>query len=92
MTVQKHSPLLHEIPLPRDEKMPMLIRAKKRRKKMPKCSTLTKKQPAQKMTTITTRIPKSMKTKLQKKADRYTEGKLSMLVRHALLEEIKCLT
>ena len=65
---------------------------KKRRAKMPNCSTLSKKQPTQKMTTITARIPESMKTKLQKKADHYTEGKLSMLIRHALIEELKCLT
>ena len=64
----------------------------KKRAKTPNCSTISKKQPAQKMATVTIRIPKSMKTKLQKKADRYTEGKLSMLVRHALLEELKCLT
>jgi len=62
---------------------------KKRRAKTPNCSTLSKKQPTQKMTTVTIRIPKSMKTKLQKKANRYTKGKLSMLIRHALLEELK---
>jgi len=65
---------------------------KKRRAKTPNCSTLSKKQPAQKMTTITARIPKSMKQKLQTKANRHTNGDLSMLVRHALLEELKCLT
>jgi len=61
----------------------------KRQPRTPKSTTLTGKQPTHKMTTITIRIPKSMKKKLQKKADRYTKGKLSMIVRHALLEELK---
>jgi len=41
------------------------------------------------MTTITARIPQSLKDKLQKKANRHTKGKLSTLVRHALHEELK---
>jgi len=60
-----------------------------KRKRTPKSSTLTKRQPAQKMTTITARIPQSLKDKLQKKANRHTNGDLSMLVRHALHEEMK---
>lgn len=70
----------------------MIIRAKKSRKKKAKCSTLSKKQPTQKMTTITIRIPKSLKDKLQKKANHHTKGKLSIIIRHALHEELKCLT
>jgi len=64
---------------------------KKARAKTPKSSTLSHKhrQPAQKMTTITARIPQSLKDKLQKKANRHTKGKLSTLVRHALHEEMK---
>ena len=57
--------------------------------KTPKSTTLTGKQPKPKMETITVRVPKSMKDKLQTRADCHCKGKLSILVRHALLQELK---